>query len=103
LNSHSHWVGLARHSPLGILVDLDGTLVPFAERPALARPAADLVDFLDVLASSPGLVLAVVSGRSRTEVETFFGNAQSLWLAAEHGAFLRGDGGWRSILEGDSA
>jgi alpha,alpha-trehalose-phosphate synthase [UDP-forming]/trehalose-phosphatase len=98
---HDHWIRLARHTPLGLLIDLDGTLIPFAERPDLARPSPDLVDFLDGMASSTGLLVAIVSGRLRSEIEQYFGSARSLWLAAEHGAFLRGDGIWRSVLEGD--
>jgi trehalose 6-phosphate synthase len=101
LTTPDHWTRLARHSPLGLLVDLDGTIIPFAERPDLARPPNELVDYLDALASSPGITLAIVSGRLRSEIEQFFGRTRSLWLAAEHGAFLRGDGTWRSALDAD--
>jgi len=98
-----HWIQLARHSPLGLLVDLDGTLIPFAERPDLARPAQELVDFLDDFAAAPGLVLAIVSGRPRSEIEQFFGNTRALWLAAEHGSFVRGEGNWHSLLDSDGS
>jgi trehalose 6-phosphate synthase len=101
LNAADHWLRAVRHSPLGLVVDLDGTLIPFAERPDLARPPPDLVDFLDALASAPGISLAIVSGRPRPEIEQFFGGTRSLLLAAEHGAFLRGDGTWRPLLDID--
>ncbi|HEX5137139.1 MAG TPA: trehalose-phosphatase [Planctomycetota bacterium] len=103
MSTPDHWTRLARHSPLGLLVDLDGTLVPFAERPDLARPTPDLVAMLDRIAASPGIVLAIVSGRPRSEIEQSFGHARSVWLAAEHGAFLRDEGVWRSVLDNDGS
>ena len=32
------WTRVVRHSPLALLLDLDGTLMPFAQRPDLAQP-----------------------------------------------------------------
>jgi len=103
LNARDHWVRLARHTPIGLLLDFDGTLVPLAATPDLARPDAELVSLLEGLAASPGVVVAVVSGRSRADLDQRFGDTPSLWLAAEHGAQLRGEGGWRSVLAGDRA
>ena len=40
-----HWTAIARHTPLGVLCDLDGTLVPFASSPEEARPDDDAVSF----------------------------------------------------------
>ena len=101
MNAPEHWTRLARHSPLGLLVDLDGTLVPLADTPDLARPATPLVEFLDALAACEGVALAIVSGRPSSELERFFAGTRSLRLAAEHGAFLRDGRGWRSLLSGD--
>src|SRR5690242_6345149 len=55
------WMAIARHSPLGILCDLDGTLVPFASSPEEARPDADAIKLVTDLASLPGLSVAIVS------------------------------------------
>jgi trehalose 6-phosphate synthase len=103
LNAPDHWARLARHSPVGLLLDFDGTLVPLAPRPELAQPEPALVRLLEALAASPGLTVAVVSGRGRPDLERWFGASPSLWLAAEHGAFLRGDGVWRSLPTGDGS
>ena len=103
MNPREHWARLARHASVGVLLDFDGTLVPLAARPELARPDAGLIRLLDALAASPGLVVAVVSGRSRADLEQCFEASRSLWLAAEHGALLRGDGVWRSLLPGDGS
>jgi trehalose 6-phosphate synthase len=103
MSTPDHWARLARHSPVALLLDFDGTLVPLAARLELARPDPVLVRLLDALAASPGLLVAVVSGRSRADLETWFEASPSLWLAAEHGALLRGDGVWRSLLTGDGS
>jgi len=103
LSTPDHWARLARHSPVALLLDFDGTLVPLAARPELARPDPVLVRLLDALAASPGLLVAVVSGRGRADLESWFEVSPSLWLAAEHGALLRGDGVWRSLLTGDGS
>jgi trehalose 6-phosphate synthase len=103
LNVPDHWARFARHSPVGLLLDFDGTLVPLAPSPELAHPEPALVHLLEALAASPGLTVAVVSGRGRPDLEQWFGASPSLWLAAEHGALLRGDGTWRSLPAGDGS
>ncbi|MCI0341362.1 MAG: trehalose-phosphatase [Planctomycetales bacterium] len=95
----AHWLGLARHSPLAILADLDGTLIPFAPTPEEARPSPDLVALLRALAGMPGLVLAVVSGRPRQSLEQALGNAPEPWLVAEHGGWRRAVGAWQGPAE----
>jgi len=85
---------------LALLLDLDGTLVPFAPRPELAGPEPWLVDLLGVAAAMPGLRVVVVSGRPRADLERWFGATPQLWLAAEHGGFLRDEGAWRPTWSG---
>jgi trehalose 6-phosphate synthase len=94
-----HWVSLARHSPLGLLTDLDGTLIPFAATPREARPGPGLVELLAELATLPGLVAAVVSGRPREDLEALFSGAPGLLLVAEHGGWRRGRGSWHAVLD----
>jgi trehalose 6-phosphate synthase/phosphatase len=72
-----------------LFLDYDGTLVGYAERPELAIPPAELPDLLTKLASSPGNCVVVISGRRRADLSQWFGQIDSLWLAAEHGALLR--------------
>jgi trehalose 6-phosphate synthase/phosphatase len=76
-----------RHGVL--LLAYDGTLVPLAPRPSEAVPPADLVDLLVRLGAAGRHRVAIVSGRSRLDLERWFGNVEGLWLAAEHGAVLR--------------
>ena len=72
-----------------LLLDYDGTLVPYANRPQDAIPPVSLINLLTRLASDPANCIAIVSGRTRADVESWFGDIRGLWLAAEHGAILR--------------
>ncbi|MBX3232789.1 MAG: trehalose-phosphatase [Labilithrix sp.] len=97
-----HWLALARHTPLGILCDLDGTLVPFARTPDEARPDDAAIDLVTSLALLPGVTMAIVSGRPRAWLETFFTRAE-VFLVAEHGASRRGMGAWDNVGSIDPA
>ncbi len=84
--------GAARRA---LLLDYDGTLVPFAEDPKLARPDAELLDLLARLGTAAGNEVVIVSGRPRRDLEEWFGRLR-VALVAEHGIWLRARGGkWR--------
>lgn len=72
-----------------LMLDYDGTLVSYANRPQDAVPSAELLILLKKIARKPQTHIAVVSGRSRFDLEKWFGNITGLWLAAEHGAIIR--------------
>jgi trehalose 6-phosphate synthase/phosphatase len=87
-----------------LLLDYDGTLVPYAGRPREAIPPAHVLQLLAGLAATPGVTIAVVSGRSRFDLETWFGRIAGLWLIAEHGAAARPPGGvWELVRGGPPA
>src|SRR5262249_10919038 len=50
------------------------------------------------LARSDGVSVAMVSGRTRESMEALFVEAPGVWLVAEHGGWLRGDGAWQSTI-----
>ena len=79
-----------------LLLDYDGTLVGYSKRPQDAVPPVGLADTLARLAANPANTVAVVSGRSRADLENWLGHVPGLWLAAEHGATVRSphDHGW---------
>jgi len=82
-------VGRARDADhLILLLDYDGTLVPFAGRPELAAPDADLLRLLEELSSRPGVAVHLVSGRPRGDLDGWFGNLP-IGLHAEHGLWSR--------------
>ncbi len=74
-----------------LLLDYDGTLVPFVDDPALARPDDELLALLHTLAGSHSTEVHVVSGRTRGTLEGWLG-ALPIGLHAEHGLASRAPG-----------
>jgi trehalose 6-phosphate synthase/phosphatase len=75
---------------LTLLLDYDGTLVPFARDPALAVPDEELRTLLQALASRPKTRVHLVSGRPREPLVEWFGGL-NVGLHAEHGFWSRAD------------
>jgi trehalose 6-phosphate synthase/phosphatase len=73
---------------LVLLLDYDGTLVPFAPTPELGEPDDELIGLLRGLAARPGTEIHVVSGRTRETLERWLG-ALPIGLHAEHGFLSR--------------
>jgi alpha,alpha-trehalose-phosphate synthase [UDP-forming]/trehalose-phosphatase len=90
-----HWLEFARSTPLALLADLDGTLIPFAATPDQARPDVELIELLSDLASVPSVTAAIVSGRPRETLERLFSGSRGLFLVAEHGGWRRDADGWQ--------
>jgi trehalose 6-phosphate synthase/phosphatase len=81
-----------------LLLDYDGTLVPFVEDPKLARPDREVLDLLSGLAAASATEVMIVSGRPRRDLEEWFGGL-AVALVAEHGVWLRPKGGdWRMLM-----
>jgi arginine decarboxylase len=55
-----------------ILLDYDGTLVPFFDRPEDARPSDDVLEVLKKLAEDEKNEVVLISGRSRKNVDDWF-------------------------------
>src|SRR5271170_7204535 len=80
-----------------LLLDYDGTLVPFAAEPRLAQPDVELLELLMALGSDPANELTIVSGRPRYTLENWFGKLP-ISLIAEHGVWLRNkNSDWRML------
>ena len=80
-----------------LLLDYDGTLVPFATEPKHAQPDAELMRILEALCADSRNELAIISGRPRRDLEGWFGKLP-IALVAEHGALLRDpDLEWRQL------
>lgn len=78
-----------RSSERILLLDYDGTLVGYADRPQDAVPTAELLALLQKLVDQPRTCVALVSGRTRQDLEKWFGGVKGIWLAAEHGAAFK--------------
>jgi trehalose 6-phosphate synthase/phosphatase len=80
-----------------LLIDYDGTLVPFAAEPALAQPDPELMDMLAMLGSDPANHVAIISGRPRSTLQEWFSHLP-ISLIAEHGVWLRNNNSsWRML------
>ncbi|MHB8375907.1 MAG: bifunctional alpha,alpha-trehalose-phosphate synthase (UDP-forming)/trehalose-phosphatase [Dehalococcoidia bacterium] len=78
-----------RRTPRALLIlDYDGTLVPFAPTPDEAAPDPDLLDLLAALAGRPGMRVHVISGRTRASLDRWLGR-RAVGLHAEHGLWSR--------------
>ena len=80
-----------------LLLDYDGTLVPFSARPAEAMPGIKLLRLLRGLAGNPRNEVVLISGRDKDTLEKWFGNLR-VSLVAEHGVWIKEKGGmWQTI------
>lgn len=72
-----------------LLLDYDGTLVSFTDRPRDAVPDDELRSVLSQLSDDPANNVVVISGRRAAEIDAWLGKIPRLGLAAEHGARWR--------------
>ncbi len=71
-----------------ILLDYDGTLEPIVQLPEEAKPTRRTKAALRRLSAQPQNHVAVISGRSRKNLEAWLGDLP-ITLVAEHGGFIR--------------
>jgi trehalose 6-phosphate synthase/phosphatase len=71
-----------------LLLDYDGTLVPFARHPREAMPDRHLLRLIAALAQDSATNLTIISGRASQVLEDWFKNIP-LNLVAEHGAAIK--------------
>jgi trehalose 6-phosphate synthase/phosphatase len=80
-----------------VMLDYDGTLVPFADKPGSAKPDDKLLDILDALSKKSKNHVVIISGRDRDTLDKWFGHSK-LGLVAEHGVWIRERGkSWKTI------
>jgi trehalose 6-phosphate synthase/phosphatase len=81
-----------------LLLDYDGTLVPFTRIPSEASPDGVVRDLLTRLAADPKNHVAIISGRDLSSLERWLGNLP-ITLVAEHGAsFKMRNGAWQQMV-----
>lgn len=71
-----------------LLLDYDGTLVPFARYPRQAVPDKNLIRLLSTLSTDPNTTLTIISGRDSSTLGEWF-SSLSINLIAEHGAAVK--------------
>ena len=84
-----------------ILLDYDGTLVPFHENPEAATPDQQLIELLQALCKQPNTDLAIISGRDQSFMSHWLGDL-TLTLVAEHGHYVKPkEKKWKGLTRGD--
>lgn len=84
--------GLLAKGPLALFLDFDGTLVEIAAGPDAIAVPRQLATGLQLLATRLGGALALVTGRSIDNLQTFLGPLP-LHLAGSHGGHVLAPGG----------
>jgi len=81
-----------------LLLDYDGTLVPFTRLPSEASPDNAVKEILSRLTGDPRNHVIVISGRDVASLDRWLGTLR-LTLVAEHGAsFKMRDGTWQQLV-----
>jgi len=80
------------------LLDYDGTLIGFADRPEKAGPDVKLENLLSTLNKNANNEIVIISGRDKATLDRWFSRFD-ISLIAEHGAWLKesGIGKWHPI------
>ncbi|WXG40004.1 MAG: trehalose-phosphatase [Candidatus Freyarchaeum deiterrae] len=74
-----------------ILLDYDGTLIPFASKPKEAKPDIELIKLLRVLTREPRNEVIIISGRGKGTLDMWL-DRFDVGLTAEHGAWVKDKG-----------
>jgi trehalose 6-phosphate synthase/phosphatase len=71
-----------------LMLDYDGTLVPFSGRPTKAKPSDEVIALLHDLAENPKNEVVLISGRERETIDEWF-SSLNIGLVAEHGVWIK--------------
>jgi trehalose 6-phosphate synthase/phosphatase len=87
-----------------LLLDYDGVLAPFADKPSQAKPTTALNKIIAKLDDNSGTEVVIISGRSKDDLERWFGDSP-ITLIAEHGAYerLAGHKRWHRTISAPNA
>lgn len=75
-----------------LLLDYDGTLIPFSPDPQNAKPSPELLALLHRLTRDPKNKVVVISGRDKAILDEWFAGLE-VGLVAEHGVWRKEKGG----------
>lgn len=84
-----------------LLLDYDGTLVPFNSNPAETAPSNQVMEILKALGVDNRNRVVLISGRGQKYLEKYFSDLP-ITLVAEHGAYSKNPGeGWIGLYRPD--
>ncbi len=80
-----------------LLLDYDGTLVNFSDKPKDTKPDEELYAILGALCEDDRNSIVIISGRDKTTLDRWFGQ-MNMGLVAEHGVWIKTKGeDWQMI------
>lgn len=82
------WIDRAIEGEILIATDFDGTLTPIVERPEDARLDGRAQRVLSALARGRGTHVAILSGRTLTDVAAKVSAIAPVWIAGDHGSVV---------------
>ena len=83
-----------------LLLDYDGTLMPFNDNPLKVKPDKDVINILNSINKDEHNCTVIVSGRDRNTLDSWLGNLCK-GMIAEHGVWIK-NGNWKIIDNLDS-
>jgi trehalose 6-phosphate synthase/phosphatase len=92
-------VAVTAQKRIALFLDYDGTLREIERDPGAAKPNDSVRQLLKALRNRANLIVTLVSGRSREELEKWFGR-YPFAIIAEHGAALWHAGRWERLDTG---
>lgn len=78
-----------------LLLDYDGTLIPFADEPMKATPDEALMSLLGYLIEIENCTVIIISGRNYETLNDWFSDLDKIELIAEHGTWFREQNEWK--------
>jgi trehalose 6-phosphate synthase/phosphatase len=78
------------------LLDYDGTLMPFNERPENVKPDRELKEILRGLTRRPQNHIVIISGRDKNTLDNWVSSVSD-GLVAEHGVWIKEKKSWKTI------
>jgi len=81
-----------------MLLDYDGTLIPFTEKPEKAKPDDKLLRLLEALSNEPKNKVVIISGRDKSSLDKWF-SGLNIGLVAEHGVWVKENKGTWEMIE----
>lgn len=83
-----------------LLLDYDGTLMPFNDNPLKVEPDKDVINILNSINKDEHNCTVIVSGRDKNTLDSWLGNLCK-GMIAEHGVWIK-NGNWKIIDNLDS-
>lgn len=78
------------------LLDYDGTLMPFNERPEKVKPDRELKNILSAISKNSANHLVIISGRDRKTLDKWVSSVSN-GLVAEHGVWIKEKKSWETL------